>query len=470
MDALVLTAEPLPLPGRVTTGAGLRAWGLMRGLRSVGLDAWVATRRVAMEGLDEAAAQAHHTLLWEPDSIADQVSRWDPGCVIAQHWGVLRDVPPLAPPLAIDLAGPHLLERRLWGAEDWAEQLEEKLTALRRADFAVCSGHRQRLYFLNHLAMAGFEISDDTLPVVPFSADPEMPEGAHQPDAFVFGGMFLPWQDPRLAIETLLETTERAGRGHLHFWGGPHPRLDVSRGRFESLVERLERSPCATRHPLAPFDAYVRAIAACGVALDLMARNPERELAFATRTVIYLWAGLPVIHGDHDELAPMIATAQAGWVLDPSNAGELSDLVHQILDQPDTVAERRANAQRLIRSRLTWDQTIAPLAAWCREPRRRQNRLAIALRFEEKDHAIARLRRERDALESELLQMRGKLSWRLAHGLLALRWLWAALAWIALVPVALALALLFTVVDWLPRPAHARPFPSPPDKAKQSGG
>ena len=56
LDALILTGEPLPLPGRVTTGAGLRAWGLKEGLRCAGLDVWVATREVAMEGLEEDEA------------------------------------------------------------------------------------------------------------------------------------------------------------------------------------------------------------------------------------------------------------------------------------------------------------------------------------------------------------------------------------------------------------------------------
>ena len=34
---LILTTEPLPLPGMAATGAGLRAWGLAFGLRSAGM-------------------------------------------------------------------------------------------------------------------------------------------------------------------------------------------------------------------------------------------------------------------------------------------------------------------------------------------------------------------------------------------------------------------------------------------------
>ncbi len=464
MDALILTGEPLPLPGCVTTGAGLRAWGLMEGLRAAGLDAWVATRRVAMENVDEARARERHVRLWEPESVAALLEECDPACVVAQHWGLLSEVPPLSRPLAIDLAGPHLLERRLWGAENWTAHAEEKLAALRRADFVVCSGERQRLYFLNHLALAGFEITDATLPVIPFSVSPDLPDTEHAADEFVCGGMFLPWQDPRVALESLTATLEAEQRGHLHFWGGPHPRLDVSRGRFEALMERLDASPRVTCHGLEPFDAYVEATARHGVALDLMARNPERELAFATRTVVHLWAGLPVIHGDFDELAPMIAEAQAGWILPPDDADAVRATVRHVLDHPDTVAERRANAQALVRERLTWNCTIAPLAAWCRAPAQRDGKTAFALAFESKDREISHLQEERDTLRAELDTVRGKLSWRVAQGILGMRWLWAALAWVTLVPLCLLLGLLTTLFDLLPSRRDACVFPAPPDE------
>jgi hypothetical protein len=464
LDALILTGEPLPLPGRVTSGAGLRAWGLKEGLRCAGLDAWVATRAMAMEGIAEDEASRHHTALWEPDTIASLVDRLDPACVVSQHWGILHDVPPLSPPLAIDLAGPHLLERRLWGAENWAEHLEEKLAALRRADFTVCSGERQRLYFLNHLALAGFDLTSETLPVIPFSVSPDLPEGDHAPDTFFCGGMFLPWQDPSLPIQTLIEVLEECDRGHLHFWGGPHPRLDVSRGRFEALMERLESSERVTCHGLTAFDALSTEMVKCGVALDLMASNPERELAYPTRTVVHLWAGLPVIHGDFDELGEIIQGAEAGWSLAPGDAERLRDTIHQILDHPEQVTERRANAQRLVRERLTWDRTIGPLADWCRSPARREGKTAFTLAFESKDREIAELRSQRTALQSELDTLRGKLSWRVAQGLLSLRWLWAVLVWVALIPVCLIGWLWLTVVDLLPARRDAVHFPAPPGK------
>lgn len=220
-------------------------------------------------------------------------------------------------------------------------------------------------------------------------------------------------------------------------------------------------------HGLTACDAYVDAIGRCGVALDVMARNPERELAFATRTVLYLWAGLPVIHGDGDELAPLIAEWGAGWVVDASDRNAIERAIREALDQPEEVARRGIQAQALVRARLTWDKTIEPLAVWCRSPRRRDGKLEISLAFESKDREITRLTHELREVRSELDTLRGKLSWQIADRLLSLRWLWAGVVWLALLPACLLLGLLIAIAEWLPGDRDAREFPSPPRRSPE---
>jgi hypothetical protein len=62
MEILILTTEPLPFPGLVTTGAGLRAWGLARGLESGGLAVEAAMPDDHLDGLEperRAAVEPH---------------------------------------------------------------------------------------------------------------------------------------------------------------------------------------------------------------------------------------------------------------------------------------------------------------------------------------------------------------------------------------------------------------------------
>jgi hypothetical protein len=462
MTILILTTEPLPFPGFVTTGAGLRAWGLARGLEAAGLTTEVAMPDEHLDGLDPQRRAALEPYCFSRARLGEFVRGRSPDLIVMQHWGLMRELGHVDCPLAIDLAGPHLLERRFWGSRSPESDRAEKIEALRRADFVTCSGRSQRLYFLPFLEPAGFDVADPELcPAIPFSADPNLPpEGERDPACFVYGGMFLPWQDPTRALMTLLDTLEAVGRGRLRFFGGPHPSVDVSLGRFDRLIERLNRDSQADslRHSivemcgLQPFDQLVGDYCRAGVALDLMERNAERELAFPTRTVIYLWCGLPVIHSDYTDLAPLIERYDAGWVLDPADTARLQEIVVAILREPDIALKKGQNARRLVTERLTWDKTIAPLAAWCWKPRLRENKPVIAMGEETRERRLAELEGELATVRRELDTLRGKWISRLAQN----RWLWGPL----LAPFAFILSLfaaLFVFFAlWLTRGARAK--------------
>jgi hypothetical protein len=417
MKILVLTTEPLPFPGLVTTGAGLRAWGLARGLESAGLSVEVAMPEEHLDGLDpERRAEIEPHCFARP-RVGAFVRRRSPDAIVMQHWGLMRELGPVDCPLAIDLAGPHLLERRFWGSQSPEADRAEKIAALRQADFVVCSGRSQRLYFLPFLDQAGFDLGDPSLcPVIPFSAAPNLPpEAERDPACFVYGGMFLPWQNPARPLTTLLETMEAVGRGRLRFFGGAHPSVDVSQGKFDALIERLSRHPSVEMCGLRPFDELVGEYGRAGVAMDLMERNAERELAFPTRTVIYMWCGLPVIHSDYTDLAPLIERYDAGWVLDPADTTRLRETVEAILREPDVAPAKGRNARRLVAERLTWDKTIGPLAAWCLRPRIREEKHAAAMREEARERRLGELEADLAAVRRELDTLRGKWIFRLSQ-------------------------------------------------------
>jgi len=427
MRILVLTTEPLPYPGLVTTGAGLRAWGLARGLESAGLPVEVAMSREHLEGLDEQQRASVEGHCFSRAQLTEFVAERSPDVIVMQHWGMMRELGDIGCPLAIDLAGPHLLERRFWGSRSAEKDRAEKVTALRRADFVTCSGRTQRLYFLPFLDQAGFNVTDPNLcPVIPFSADPNLPCAGgtnndtgdppalqRDPACFVYGGMFLPWQDPSHALTTLLDTLAVVGHGRLRFFGGAHPSVDVSQGRFDKLIERLSKNSAVEMGGLRPFDQLVAEYCRAGVAMDLMERNAERELAFPTRTVIYLWCGLPVIHGNYTDLAPLIERYDAGWVLDPADTDPLRQIVEAILREPDAVRKKGQNARRLVTEQLTWDKTITPLAQWCREPRLREAKSLAALRDEARERRLGELEAELAAVRRELDTLKGKWLYRL---------------------------------------------------------
>ncbi len=445
---LVLTGEPLPLPGRPTSGAGLRAWGLAQGLRAAGLEVRLLAPEEALATYAGAAgALDAESCPWVGSfrraELRAAVRAERPDAIVLQHWGLAAELGEVDCPLAIDLAGPHLLERRLWGSARPEADLREKLDALRRADYLVCSGERQRLYFLPYLAMAGWPVEHaDALPVIPFSMEPAREPAPPRPERLIYGGYLLPWQDPSFAIETALEAMEATGRGELLFIGGAHPSLDVSRGRFERLLARLDGHPRVRRLGPMPFDAYWALLGEGGTALDLMARNAERELAFTTRTVVYLAAGLPVIHDDYSELGELIRMRGGGWAIAPGDYLTLRARLEQILRGELNLVARGHAALETVRDRLHWDQTTRPLAEWCRAPGFRREKMAARLAFEEQGRRLERAEEELARTGAELATLRGKrwVRWglSLAGGRGLSRWPLAALALVvgaALVPV-----------------------------------
>ena len=452
MRLLVITTEPVPLPGVAATGAGLRAWGLARGLESRGLKAEIAFPEEVYSGPggESLAPPPDGAYLFRRAALTELVRRLNPEVLVVQHWGIMKDLGEVNCPIALDLAGPHLLERLFWGSHAHEDDLQEKLSALRRADFVTCSGKFQRHYFLPYLARAGHRMDGptDPLPVIPFSVPPDLPpEASGDSSHFIYCGFFLPWQDPSAALETLLEVFDATGMGTLDFFGGPHPLMDVSRGRFQALLERLKAHPRVNMRGVLSFDLLMNAYRAGGVALDLMARNPERELAFTTRTLYYLRAGLPVIYNDYSELSAPIRERRAGWTFDPSDKTALRQLLSDLVEGRVDIDPFRQAARRLVQEKYTWDTTISPLADFCSAPRQRDDKNRSALTVETQSLELEKMRREISALKSQWTTLQGKRSFRLYRRLMRSSTWFAPLAFLILLPVSLFLYCWFRFSD-----------------------
>jgi GT2 family glycosyltransferase/glycosyltransferase involved in cell wall biosynthesis len=371
---LVITTDLLPLPGLPASGAGLRAWGIGQGLTGRGHRVTYAMHARAMAYAGGNVPEGLQAAAWTEATLTEVAHRVNPDLVVACGWYPAAWLDTDHYPLVIDQHGPHLLERSFHKDHnaDLAEAARQKLGALARADLFTCAGERQRLYFEPWLLQAGFDLTrpEEQPVVLPLTMSPDLPTHAPAGEVtFVYGGVFLPWQDPTIGLTALVEALEAHGQGRLAVYGGAHPLFpEVGTGVFPRLRARLERSPHAGFEPLTPHAELLRRYARAHAAIDLMRRNPERELAVTTRTVEYLWCGLPVIYNDYSELSDYIREYEAGWTLDPEDGAGVRAIVETILRNPAIALERGRNAQRLVRERLTWEQGIEPLDRFVRRP------------------------------------------------------------------------------------------------------
>jgi glycosyltransferase involved in cell wall biosynthesis len=405
-SVVVVANDMLPYPGQPVSGSGLRAWGLGEGLRGRGHDVRYAMPAASANA--ETPRGAKGPLLYELQHLRDVLAGAAPDIIVFQHWLGVGAAADLDVPVAMDLHGPLMIETAYQRRSDVdpAELAKVKLDAFRRADFVTCAGAQQRFYFLAWLLLSGGDVTADAISVIPVSLPPEAPrhEWPWHEVNFVYGGMFLPWQDPSLSLLTLVSVLESEDAGRLDFFGARHPMYpDMETPLLDEVELRLKDSSRVTVHGLWPRDRLLEHYRKSYIALDLMRRNTERELAFTTRTAEYLWCGLPVVYNDYGDLTPMIRDYEAGWIASPDDAEGLRELLRKIVHDPAEIRRRSANAQRLARERLSWARTTDPLDGFCRDPVRRSS---------SESSALVAGRGDADAWRDQLVALRSSRSFR----------------------------------------------------------
>jgi glycosyltransferase involved in cell wall biosynthesis len=376
---LLVSPDFLPFPGLPTVGSGLRAWGLGQGLRARGHDVVFSIPDRSIRRRAKIPAETLE-LAWGNRRLDDVVARSEADVVVCCGWPIIDriDAVAVSVPFILDQHGPHLLERQYapGGVDD--EDRTAKRRALAKADYFTCAGAKQLEYFQQWLAQAGWTKDEcrTRSAVIPVSLDPDPPVPRSDGElVFVYGGVFLPWQDPSRALLQVRDEIDRRRAGRLRIFGGRHPIYDVGTGVFDQLVAELGRSPRVAIEGMVEHRKLIDQYRRAHVAVDLMARNPERELAFTTRTVEYLWCGLPVIHDDYSELSDYIARYDAGWTVEPDNADALGAVLDEIFGNRGVLERKRANAQRLVREQLNWSATIDPLGRFVRDALVRPGRI-----------------------------------------------------------------------------------------------
>lgn len=209
---LVISGDLLPYPGFPTTGAGLRAWGIGKGLESRKYEVLLAmplSPTINMQDMPKDILP----LLYTNQKLDAFIRGHKPDIVVLQHWRLasyLRE--PLEIPLVIDFHGPMLLEIQFQHNPLLDQLKQEKIAALHKADFFTCAGEKQRYYFESWLIMAGFDLRQEVIRSIPVSLSSELPEHKSQGEpSFVYGGLFLPWQDPGTVLLEASCTRYRRG-------------------------------------------------------------------------------------------------------------------------------------------------------------------------------------------------------------------------------------------------------------------
>lgn len=398
---LVVSAEPL---GPLIAGPAIRALELARAL--------AASQDVtlAAPGLREAPAPGITPLdagFEDYESLAAALTASD--VVIAQSLPVrlLARLPEMGTRLIADLYNPTVFEVLEAGSAKLPTARRRQQRQVTRsagamiaaASRVMCASESQRDLWLG--MMAGLERipleaydQDPTfrsfVDVVPFGLPPAPPEpDDHDPVREMFpqiadgdivllwGGGVWNWLDPRTAIDAIAIVDARRGERppvHLVFMGVGRPattELDAM-AATEAMLELLpgtgiDGSRVHVNRGWVPYEDRGSWLLAADAAISAHHDHLESRLAFRTRILDALWAGLPVIATSGDELSAVVESTGIGLTARPGDPAALADAVEALVYDPAAMETARDRAGEL-RPSWTWAQCAAPLLSWCDSP------------------------------------------------------------------------------------------------------
>jgi glycosyltransferase involved in cell wall biosynthesis len=395
-------------------GIGIRYLEFARRLAAAGLETVLLSPATPEESAGLALPGVELRRCAPGGRLAEQLR----GCDAAVAQGQLAndlvlDAPGL--PAALDFYDPWLIENLSYlatlGLDPYRNDHATWLLQLARGDFFLCSSEEQRVFYLGFLAALGRVNPElvardpdlrSLIDVVPFVVPEELPP--HQPylpprlpgeRRLLFGGLY-DWYDPWTLLEALalIDLVDRADRGRLGAgWvlllirnpnpGTPqHLFADVEawcrrREWWGSRVRALDWVPVERRFDLLR-----------DVDLLVAPHRPslETRLSLRTRFLDALAAGCPVVTTAGGAMSRLLREHGAGWVVPPGDAPALARAIVEALeaaappsaidqappaamDQAPPAAAWRQGAAALLAA-YRWEQALAPLLRFCREPRR----------------------------------------------------------------------------------------------------
>lgn len=271
---------------------------------------------------------------------------------------------------------------------------------LARGDFFLCASERQRHFWLGHLTALGrltptLYDNDPTvrslLAEVPFGLPGKPPQrtgpglrstlGIAGSDKVVLwaGGVYS-WFDPLTLVRAMDLLRSRRSDAKLVFLGMKHPNpevpdMDVA-GQTRALAKRLDLvgSHVLFNETWVPYHERQNWLLDANAGVTTHYEHVETTFAFRTRVLDYLWAGLPIVTTDGDSFADLVRRERLGVVVPSEDPAALADALEKVM-YDEAFAAGCAERIAVVRERFTWENVLAPLTGFCRNPRPAADRL-----------------------------------------------------------------------------------------------
>lgn len=379
------------LAHRQMAGAAIRVWEMARALAN-DCDVTLAFPHPSSISADTFTTVVYRLDNW--DTLRPLIEAAEVILFSSFLYVYFRELQAIEKPVIIDGYDPFVLEMLMLRSDDdpdASQRLHEaELKALRTGltcgDFFICASERQRGWWLGALEAVGrlnaYTVRDDPtlrrlVEVAPFgvSSAPRnatrrilrgVMDGIAENDVLVlWGGGLWQWLDPVTLIRavSLLDDVPNL---RMVFPGTRAPRLG------ESTLMPIAEQAIALADSLGltnkkvffgdwvPYEDWPNVLLESDIAVSLHHDHIETYLSWRTRTLGYLWAGLPMVLSRGDALAEMLEQAGMAVLTASGDAPAVAAAIRHWLEQPNAKAMLQPAARKLADA-LAWSVCVQPV-------------------------------------------------------------------------------------------------------------
>lgn len=259
-------------------------------------------------------------------------------------------------------------------------------------DFYICASERQRDWWLGLLEANG-RLNPPTyradpslrslVDVVAYGLPPGTPKATRSvvknvwpgigmtDKVILWGGGLWPWLDPLTAIRAVARLWERRQDIRLIFPGTVHPNPIVASMPNHNVDARAEAERLGLMDRGVFFGEWIayedwpNVLLESDLALSLHFDTLETRLAFRSRVLEYIWAGVPIVATRGDATSELVSRFDLGHVVEYGDVEGVSKAIEVLLAEP---AACRAEQFQHAREMLAWERVAQPLIDFCQEP------------------------------------------------------------------------------------------------------
>jgi glycosyltransferase involved in cell wall biosynthesis len=238
------------------------------------------------------------------------------------------------------------------------------LFCLRSADKVICVSSAMQRQIENNYGISGNKIFvlPNCVDIHTFRSYPEKRASIRQQyhigenPLVIFVGTFHEWHD----IPTLVEAFENLHKKN------PEARLllvgdGANKPKIEELVHRIGLDQVITFTGSIPFDEVPFLISAADITVAPYKKMDVEFWGSPMKLFEYMASGTPLITSRVGQLSEIIRNDENGLLVEPGDAGALSQAMERLIDNPSLSRSLSQNARRDVERSFSWEQYIHQL-------------------------------------------------------------------------------------------------------------